>query len=374
MIQDPRKVRRSEEVMYLPIQGHASPPSDDIPEYIYESQISVMVSGIDDWVWTAYCFVDVYFKGNIHTEKVEHYSSDAINRMDPHSCGKYAADRPVWDPRKYFLRALSARMEQVREEWENSVSLLMFQIDPYIHSFPPSRTKTKTGDLKITTKEAFRWTIITLRKFANLLAKIIIAWERFDKGEMQYFYSPQSGELADSRWGTYISSIDKDVNHLRDLLGSLKDQTKLFEDMTTNLVMHAQYAETCIASQQSKSIQALTNISILFLPATLAATLFSMQPILPSGVKMKDFLYFFFLLFIITILLLTNPSYINTFVQSLRNGQNWLWARLSRLLDRGLKRHAGEDEDSGDEDEDGVELLNLNERNRRTGWRDGGDV
>jgi hypothetical protein len=132
MIQDPRKVRRSEEVMYLPIQGHASPSSDDIPEYIYESQISVMVNGIDDWVWTAYCFVDVYFKGNIHTEKVEHYSSDAINRMDPHSCGKYAADRPVWDPRKYFLRALSARMEQVREEWENSVSLLMFQIDPYV--------------------------------------------------------------------------------------------------------------------------------------------------------------------------------------------------------------------------------------------------
>jgi hypothetical protein len=99
-----------------------------------------------------------------------------------------------------------------------------------------------------------------------------------------------------------------------------------------------------------------------------------MQPILPSGVKMKDFLYFFFLLFIITILLLINPSYINTFVQSLRNGQNWLWARLSRLLDRGLKRHAGEDEDSADEDEDGVELLNLNERNRPTGWRDGGDV
>jgi hypothetical protein len=107
----------------------------------------------------------------------------------------------------------------------------------------------------------------------------------------------------------------------------------------------------------------------------LAATLFSMQPILPSDVKMKDFFYFFLLLFIITILLLINPSYINTFVRSLRNGQNWLWARLSRLLeDRGLKRHVGEDEDSGDEDEDDVELLNLNERNRRTGWRDSGDV
>jgi hypothetical protein len=139
MIQDPRKVRRSEEVMYLPIRGHSSLSSDDIPEYIYESQISVMVSGIDNWVWTAYCFVDVYFKGDTHTEKVEHYSSDAINRMDPHSCGKHAADRPVWDPRKYFLRALSARVEQVREEWENSVSLLMFQIDPYVRGSPDTK-------------------------------------------------------------------------------------------------------------------------------------------------------------------------------------------------------------------------------------------
>ncbi|KAE9366670.1 hypothetical protein N431DRAFT_495096 [Stipitochalara longipes BDJ] len=366
---DGSPIRRSEEVMHLPNEGHASPKSRDMPEYIYESQISVMVSGIDDWIWTAYCFVDVYFKESIHTEQVEYYSSHADDRMDPHSCGKYAADRPVWDPRKYFLRALSARMEQIREEWDNSVSLLMYQIDPYvhqIHSVPRNRMDSKSGHLKITTEAAFRWTIITLRKFANLLAKVIISWERFEEGEIQYFYNPQSGELADSSWGTYISAIGKDVNHLRDLMGSLKDQTKLFEDMTTNLVMHAQYAETCIASEQSKSIQALTNIRILFLPATLAATLFSMQPILPSDVKMKDFFYFFFILFIITILLLINPSYINTFVQWLRNRQNWLWARLLRLLeDRRIKRNTEEDEDSGDEDEDDIELDDLDNRNLR---------
>jgi len=104
-----------------------------------------------------------------------------------------------------------------------------------IHSFPRNRAEGKTDGLKITTKEAFMWTIITLRKFANLLDKIIISWERFETGEIQYFYDPQTGELADTSWGTYISAIYKDVNHLRDLLGSLKDQTKLFEDMTTNV-------------------------------------------------------------------------------------------------------------------------------------------
>jgi spermidine/putrescine-binding protein len=74
---------------------------------------------------------------------------------------------------------------------------------------------------------------MTLRKFANHVANIIIAWERL--GETQYFYSPQRNELAE----TYISSIDKDVNRLRDLLGSLKDQTKLFEDMTTNVYRYS---------------------------------------------------------------------------------------------------------------------------------------
>ncbi len=129
---DGSPLRRSEEVMYLPMQFHTSPSLKGLPEYIYESQISIMVNGVDDWVWTAYCFVDVYFKGSGHTEEVEYYSNDARDKMDPHSCGKHAADRPVWDPRKYFLRALSARMEQVREEWDNSVSLLMYQINPYV--------------------------------------------------------------------------------------------------------------------------------------------------------------------------------------------------------------------------------------------------
>jgi hypothetical protein len=97
-----------------------------------------------------------------------------------------------------------------------------------------------------------------------------------------------------------------------------------------------------------------------------------MQPILPSGVKMKDFFYFFFLLLTVTILLLVNPSFINNFVESLRNLKDWLWARLSRLLeDSGLKRQAEEDEDSGDENEDGVEL---NERNPRSDRRVGGEV
>jgi hypothetical protein len=136
-IEDPRKradggpLRISEEIMYLQMQDRPATSAKTLSEYIYESQLSVMVTGIDDWVWAAYCFVDVYFKGDEHCERVEHYSS-ANPKMDPHSCGRYAAEPPVWTPREYFLRALSSRMQQIKQEWENSVSRLIQQIEPYV--------------------------------------------------------------------------------------------------------------------------------------------------------------------------------------------------------------------------------------------------
>jgi hypothetical protein len=105
--------------------------TDRMQDYIYEAQISVLVTGIDDWVWAAYCFVDVYFKDAGHSERVHHYSDPRV-RMDPHSCGKHPADPPTWIPREYFLRALQARIEQVKHEWNNSVSRLMQQIEPYV--------------------------------------------------------------------------------------------------------------------------------------------------------------------------------------------------------------------------------------------------
>ena len=94
-----------------------------------------------------------------------------------------------------------------------------------------------------------------------------------------------------------------------------------------------------------------------------------MQSILPSNVQMKDFIYFFILLFIVTMLLLINPTYVNTFVHSLRRGQNWLWARFSRLLghrraERDIEE-GGDYEDGDDEDDDGIEMDDLDDRDLR---------
>jgi hypothetical protein len=133
---DGRPLRHSEEVMYPARPGLASLLSKSQSQFLYQSQISVMITGIDCRVWTAYCIVDVYFEDK-NSERVEHYSNCPEGAVDPHFCGRYPANSPALDPRLYFLRTLSARVNQVRKELENSVLLLMHQIDSYVCSFPP---------------------------------------------------------------------------------------------------------------------------------------------------------------------------------------------------------------------------------------------
>jgi hypothetical protein len=130
-----KPLRISEEVIFLKLEDHEVVLEDKNGEdkaYIHEAQISVMITGLDDWYWTAYCFVDVYFKGMGHRESVEAYSSSG---MDPLSGGRTSRDRPTWLPREYFLQLLTYRLEQVKQEWNNTVYQLFGHIQPCVCVF-----------------------------------------------------------------------------------------------------------------------------------------------------------------------------------------------------------------------------------------------
>ncbi|KAK0113336.1 hypothetical protein ONS96_014201 [Cadophora gregata f. sp. sojae] len=61
-----KSLRRSEEVIQLSLDSQNTTAERDC---IHEAQVSIMVIGLDDWFWTAYCFSDVYFKSEEHTEQ-----------------------------------------------------------------------------------------------------------------------------------------------------------------------------------------------------------------------------------------------------------------------------------------------------------------
>lgn len=88
---------------------------------IYSGHIGCMIVGYDQWRWTAHLAVDTWFETSEDVEgKVERYQYDLENGMvlDPLTCGKDDATKPIWHPRAYFLRVMALRLSQVKDEWE----------------------------------------------------------------------------------------------------------------------------------------------------------------------------------------------------------------------------------------------------------------
>ena len=114
-------IRRSIDVSFLNLK------SGDMSQYLCQAQISCTISGVDEWRWVAYCFVDTYFDGEDEArESLLEYHDNAESEYgmnaDPLTYGNVDADHPIWDPRAYFLTVLRYRTLQVRREWERVVT------------------------------------------------------------------------------------------------------------------------------------------------------------------------------------------------------------------------------------------------------------
>lgn len=124
LLGDSRGLRRSNE---FPGKGMSSRGK----EYLCEAQISVLVTGLDEWFWTVYCCVDTYFGSE---ETIQYYHDE---HLDAPSGGERFARYPVWNPRGYFLHILSRRFRQATKEWAIVVRALedrlKFQVNSIVH-------------------------------------------------------------------------------------------------------------------------------------------------------------------------------------------------------------------------------------------------
>jgi len=120
---DARGVRRRHEM--LKWLGAAKP---DL--YYHEAHISFLLTGLDEWHWTAYCCVDTFFGS-------EQTVSEYIRYHDDGPTGGARNDYlPAWNPREYFLIVFSRRMTQITREWENIISVLNARLDSYVGKSP----------------------------------------------------------------------------------------------------------------------------------------------------------------------------------------------------------------------------------------------
>lgn len=126
-----RPLRQSWNVSFL--DWTSSEPSS----FLYEAQISCLVAGTDKWKWVAYGFVDNYFEAEEDgKETVQQYHQDSLDedgmRVDPLTFGNCELEKPIWNPRVYFLMVLKMRLRQVKNEWQQVVAKVVESIRDYI--------------------------------------------------------------------------------------------------------------------------------------------------------------------------------------------------------------------------------------------------
>lgn len=117
----------------LPLLSRLSSSSNTTGNfYLYEAQISVTVTGIDDSVWTSYGFFDTYF-GSRESITEYHKIKSRLGRPDPLTCGQLEAEHPIWTPREYFFKVLEIRTRQVRSEWNFITDRVHAEIKQYVY-------------------------------------------------------------------------------------------------------------------------------------------------------------------------------------------------------------------------------------------------
>jgi len=98
------------------------------PLYLYESQVSVTVTGIDHRVWTAYGSFDTYY-GSSDSVQAYRATNALTGRPDPLAAGQLTAHNLIWDPREYYFKVFEIRIQQVGREWRAILDQMEEDVD-----------------------------------------------------------------------------------------------------------------------------------------------------------------------------------------------------------------------------------------------------
>ncbi|KAF6826786.1 hypothetical protein CPLU01_09454 [Colletotrichum plurivorum] len=123
---DGESMRSSTDVTYFrDLAGTNLDP--DTVDGVYASQISCLVSGYDQWRWTALMLIETWFEevdDDPSRDMVSSYANDMEDGMllDPFSQGRDDMAKSLLFPRYHFLRTMQVRLTQCKDEWENIFS------------------------------------------------------------------------------------------------------------------------------------------------------------------------------------------------------------------------------------------------------------
>lgn len=115
-------LRRSMELSFLSPDGPESLETG-IHHFLYQTQVSILVTGWNIDSWKAICLADTFFDNPLDDieDCTEFYTNDACDgdvSLDPLAAGRLLVDKTsIKDPRYYFLLVVRYRVQRIVDEW-----------------------------------------------------------------------------------------------------------------------------------------------------------------------------------------------------------------------------------------------------------------
>ncbi|KAL4904774.1 hypothetical protein BDW74DRAFT_21820 [Aspergillus multicolor] len=243
-------------------QASFSTCTGDEKEFFHEAQISVLLVGIDEWVWTLYCLVERHYS-ETGPEDVKKYIQSG---MDAPSGQGINYSMPIWNPREYFLLVLSRRMSEVRSEWSNLVQTLETRFEfleedtfkgPSMEETPP----TSDHNLKLT--KDYTWAIEVLQLFSNQLIKTIEAWDEFSNKHLHILRPDETPADFLPKVPSYLESLDTDISELQFIYRTIVRRIGAFESKRSNILDTSALVEARASNSQADNIGLLTKVTVV---------------------------------------------------------------------------------------------------------------
>ncbi|KAE9379834.1 hypothetical protein N431DRAFT_323190 [Stipitochalara longipes BDJ] len=169
---------------------------------LQEAQISCVVSGTDDWRWTAYGFVDAEVDGLLFDATEEEMGFDLLAGT---RC-ELEAKCPIWRPRDYWVRVFENRINQITRHYEYLLYKLNMKVHPVTLSLRPATSQSQTVEMKL----AFDWALKMmglLQKLRIVLLATVETWRAFNSegGDIDYFCDDLDEDATKNKIDAYAT-------------------------------------------------------------------------------------------------------------------------------------------------------------------------
>ncbi|KAH7308859.1 hypothetical protein BKA65DRAFT_175148 [Rhexocercosporidium sp. MPI-PUGE-AT-0058] len=252
--------------------------------WLHEAQISIVVTGVNHWVWTAYGFVDTYFGSKGTVEDYKNLTGQHGERGDPLMArGRYGAE-PIWTPREYFLTVIEFRTQKVLKKWNQIVTVVTETVegsrDEYL-----AYNSFKIEDQKLIERRNSQLLALLMQLISGL-SETTQAWQGFWDTEADYFRCDGGAPTASSSSEALLRTIHKKFSTLKLRLQKLEELKNELRDRREGLNSHMGLDGRTSAMK----LENLIVLAIIFSPVLITAALFNAEGVLPFPSSPKNFI------------------------------------------------------------------------------------